>query len=126
MTKSLFDRIGGKDAVRATVVKLYEKILDDDLLSMFFADTDIERLRHSQTAFVTMAFGGAGQYNGIELRKAHRPLVERGLSDVHFDAVAKHLADGMRELDVAEELIAEALAIVETTRDDVLCKNEAT
>lgn len=125
MIESLFDRVGGKDAVRATVVKLYEKILEDDLLSPFFGDIDIPRLRNSQTAFVMMAFGGPNNYNGEGLRKAHQPLVDRGLSDEHFDAVAGHLADGMRELGVSNELIAEAIAVVETTRDDVLCKDKA-
>lgn len=125
MTESLFERIGGKDAVRATVVKLYEKILEDELLSPFFGDIDIPRLRNSQTAFVMMAFDGPNDYNGEGLRKAHQPLVDRGLSDKHFDAVADHLASGMRELGVAEDLIAEASAVVETTRDDVLCKDKA-
>lgn len=125
MTESLFDRIGGKDAVRATVVKLYEKILEDDMLSPFFGDIDIPRLRNSQTAFVMMAFGGPNNYNGEGLRKAHQPLVDRGLNDSHFDAVANHLANAMRELGVAEDLIAEAIAVVETTRDDILCKEKA-
>lgn len=125
MAQDLFERIGGQDAIRATVIKLYEKILSDDLLSPFFADTDIDKLRHSQTAFVTMAFGGPNNYNGEGLRKAHRPLVEKGLSDQHFDAVASHLANAMRELGVEEALVQEALAIVGTTRNDVLCKNEA-
>lgn len=114
----LYERLGGKDAVTATVIKMYEKILTDDLLMPFFVNVDMARLRASQTAFVTLAFGGPNHYDGQHLRQAHAKL--NGLSDIHFDAVAGHLTAAMRELNVAEPLIAEALAIVETTRADVL------
>lgn len=118
--ESLFDRIGGEAAVSAAVAKLYQKILDDDMLAAFFDDIDLDKLRHSQSAFVTMAFGGAPHYTGKGLRRAHKRLVENGLGDAHFDAVANHLRDAMNELQVPADLTDEAMAIVETTRDDVL------
>ena len=118
----LYERIGGADAIRATVAKLYEKILGDALLVPFFENIDVERLRRSQAAFVTKALGGPAQYSGEGLRKAHRSLVARGLSDEHFDAVVRHLKAAMEELGVSEELIAEAITIVESTRSDVLNK----
>lgn len=120
MSNSLFERIGGEAAVSATVAKLYEKILNDDLLAPFFDDIDINRLRNSQSAFVTMAFDGPNHYSGQGLRNAHKQLVENGLSDEHFDAVATHLKTSMEELNVPAELVSEALAIVETTRGDIL------
>lgn len=120
--KSVYERIGGKDAVTATVVKLYEKILADDSLIPFFENVNMARLRGSQIAFVTMATGGPHHYTGQHMRQAHEALVARGLNDTHFNAVAGHLAASMRELGVTEPLIAETLAIVETTRNDVLGK----
>lgn len=120
--RSLYDRLGGSTAVQATVTKLYEKVLSDPLLIPFFKDVDVERLRRSQAAFVTVAFGGPTSYNGKSMRQAHQHLVARGLGDRHFDAVAGHLQAALTELGVAAELIAEALAIVETTRADVLCR----
>lgn len=117
---SLYDRIGGKPAVRATVALLYQKILDDDSIAHFFDDIDIDALRKSQTAFVTMAFGGPAQYSGNSLRKAHKNSVKKGLSDTHFNAVATHLRNAMLELSVPQNLIEEAMLIVESTRGDVL------
>lgn len=117
---SLYERIGGEAAVQATVDKLYEKILADRLLSPFFEHIDMKRLRNSQTAFVTFAFGGPNHYSGRGMRNAHAKAVESGLSDAHFDAVAGHLTAAMAELGVSRPLIDEAIAIVATTRDDVL------
>lgn len=121
--QSVYERIGGENAVKATVVKLYEKILLDELLSPFFENIDISKLRVSQTAFIKMALGGPHNYSGEGLRKAHEGLVTQGLSDEHFNAVAGHLSESMRELNVPDELIKETLATVETTRSDVLCKD---
>jgi hemoglobin len=74
-----------------------------------------------QIAFMTWAFGGPAEYRGRDLTLAHAKLVQnKGLSDVHFDAVAKHLAATLRDLGVAEPLIQEALGIVGSTRDKVL------
>lgn len=118
--RSLYDRIGGAEAVKATVVKLYGRIMLDPLLAPFFPPDKLETLKRSQAAFVTTAFGGPHAYTGKGMREAHAALVEKGLSDEHFNAVAEHLAESMRELGVDEALITEALGIVETTRNDVL------
>lgn len=118
--KTLYERIGGEGAVRSTVLKMYDKILSDDELAPFFEDIDVDKLRLSQTAFVTYAFGGPNNYTGKSLRKAHEKAAANGLSNKHFDLVAKHLEAAMQELNVAADLIAEAIGIVSSTRADVL------
>lgn len=121
--QNLYERLGGKPAIHAVVAKMYDKILDDELLAPFFENIDVEQLRISQIAFVTYAFGGAQHFTGKGLNTAHRKSVDNGLGDTHFNRVAEYLAASMRELGVTEPLINEALAIVETTREHVLCRN---
>lgn len=120
MLPSLFERIGGESAVTATVFKMYEKILEDPILIPFFENIDVQRLRLSQSAFVTYAFGGPHHYTGKSMRVAHHHAVENGLTNLHFDRVSLHLKAAMQELNVPNALIEEALAIVNTTRADVL------
>lgn len=69
-----------------------------------------------------MAFGGPNKYSYRGMNAAHKALREKmGMNDSHFDKVKKHLADTMREdFSVPENLIAEAMAIVETTRNAVM------
>lgn len=122
MNKSLYERIGGDAAVRATVMKMYEKILSDEELAPFFEGIDVEALRRSQSAFVTYAFGGPNHYTGKNMRAAHKNAVQQGLNNRHFDLVAGHLQAAMQELSVPADLITEALAIVGSTRADVLNK----
>lgn len=122
---SLFDQVGGEEAVRQLVIKLYTKILQDELLSPFFENVSVERLRTSQRAFIMMALGGPNSYTGKSLRHAHQPLVDRGLNDQHFNAVKMHMSAAMKELGVPHILIEQTMAVVETTRDDVLCRSSS-
>lgn len=117
---SLYEQIGGQHTVRLVVIEMYERIFSDELLYPFFGNLNKEALRNSQMAFVTMAFGGPNQYNGRDLRTVHAPLLEKGLSDKHFDRVVEHLCGAMRNQGIAENLIDKAAEILETTRHDVL------
>ncbi len=117
---SLYERIGGEAAVNAAVDIFYRKVLADDRIKHFFDGVDMEKQAAKQKAFLTMAFGGPNNYTGADMRKAHAHLVERGLNDSHFDAVMENLAATLKELNVPDDLIAEAAAIAESTRDDVL------
>ncbi len=120
MSDSLFEKLGGEGAVNAAVDIFYRKVLSDDTINHFFEGVDMEKQAAKQKNFMTMAFGGPNNYTGEDMRKGHAHLVERGLNDEHFDAVAGHLKSTLEELNVADELIGEVLAIVETTRNDVL------
>ena len=120
MTTSLYERLGGEAAVNAAVDIFYRKVLADSSISDFFDTTDMEEQRNKQKAFLSMVFGGPDEYSGKDMREAHAPLVEKGLNDSHFDAVAGHLDATLRELGVADDLIGEAMAIAAGTRDDVL------
>ena len=118
---TLFERIGGEAAVDAAVDKFYEHVLADGRIKHFFEGVDMAQLARHQKRFMTYAMGGLPDYPGQSLRAAHRGLVENlGLTDRHFDAVQEDLAAALRDLSVADDLVAEVAALVETTRDDVL------
>ncbi len=120
MSNSLFEKIGGEAAVNAAVDIFYRKVLTDDSISQFFEETDMDDQIAKQKSFLTMAFGGPNEYSGTDMRKAHAPLVEKGLNEAHFGAVAGHLQATLTELDVPEDLIGEVMAIAGSTHDDVL------
>ncbi|MDX1811933.1 MAG: group 1 truncated hemoglobin [Gammaproteobacteria bacterium] len=120
MSETLYDKIGGDAAVNAAVDIFYRKVLADDRINRFFEGVDMDKQAAKQKAFLTVAFGGPNNYTGEDMRKGHAHLVERGLNDSHFDAVMEHIGATLTELNVPGELIAEAAAIAESTRNDVL------
>jgi len=119
---SLYEEIGGDGAVNAAVDIFYRKVLKDDRIKRFFDGVDMDKQAAKQKAFLTMAFGGPHNYTGADMRKGHAHLVKMGLNDSHFDAVVEDLAATLKELKVADNLIAQVAAIAETTRNDVLGK----
>ncbi|MDE1982267.1 MAG: group 1 truncated hemoglobin [Betaproteobacteria bacterium] len=119
---SLYEQIGGDAAVNAAVDIFYRKVLRDDRINRFFTGVDMERQAAKQKAFLTMAFGGPNNYSGLDMRRGHAHLVAQGLNDSHFDAVVENLGATLKELNVADSLIAQVAAIAETTRNDVLGK----
>ncbi|MFZ2448891.1 MAG: group 1 truncated hemoglobin [Methylovulum miyakonense] len=120
MSKTLYERIGGEAAVNAAVDIFYRKVLSDHRINRFFDNVDMEKQAAKQKAFLTMAFGGPHSYTGEDMRKGHAHLLKMGLDDSHFDAVVENLGATLQELSVPQELIAEVVAICETTRNDVL------
>jgi len=119
-TVSLFEQLGGNDAVEAAVDNFYRRVLTDDRVSSFFDDVDMDRQRAKQKAFLAMAFGGPHNYSGKDMRTAHARLVIKGLNDSHVDAIIELLGATLRDMGVAEDLIQQVAAIAESTRNDVL------
>lgn len=120
MSQSLYERLGGQDAVNTAVDMFYRKVLADDRVNSFFADVDMDLQIPKQKAFLTMVFGGPNNYSGKNMRDGHRHLVARGLNDSHVDAIIEILGGVLQELGVADADIQEVAAIANSVRDDVL------
>lgn len=120
---TLFEKLGGAEAVDVAVDKFYERVLADDRVKHFFVNTDMAKQREHQKAFLTYAFGGSGEYNGRYMRAAHKELVaEQGLAGEHFDAIAENLLKTLEDMGVSAELRAEVAAVAAAPqhRKDVL------
>jgi hemoglobin len=123
---TLYDRVGGEPALIAAADLFYSKVMSDDLIRPFFQGITVSAQARKLVGFMTWAFGGSGAYKGRNLDTAHARLVrDMGLTDVHFDAVKRHLQDTLGELDLPSEVIEEATGIVETTRAVVLGRSQS-
>jgi hemoglobin len=116
-TLTLFEQIGGMNAVNAAVDVFYTKVLADESISHFFTNVNMKTQHAKQKAFLAFAFGAPLAYTGKSMRDAHEHMQ---LNEEHFNAVAGHLVATLKELNVAQELIDQVVAIALTTKDDVL------
>ena len=123
VNQPLFDRLGGKPAVSATVDIFYDKVLKDERINFMFSDTDMKKQKRHQRRFMTMAFGGPNLYSGDSMSKAHEKvnLGERPTEE-HFGAVAECLIETLQELKIPQADIDEVVEIVLTTKSDILGK----
>lgn len=114
---TLYDRVGGQQALPSIVEDLYRRVLADPLLEPFFRDVDIDRLKKKQTEFLTSVFDGpADSFSGADLASAHHG---RGIEREHFSAFVGHLAESLEEHDVAPQDVDQAITRVATYVDDI-------
>src|ERR1700759_1070861 len=101
---SIYDNIGGADAVRAAVDDFYIRVLADPRLASYFAATDLNRLKAHQRSFIAAAIGGPEVFSGRDMKTAH---AGRGITDADFDAVGGHLVDTLTGVGVPAETIGQ-------------------
>ncbi|MEZ5403634.1 MAG: methyl-accepting chemotaxis protein [Bryobacteraceae bacterium] len=114
---TLFERLGGEEAVAAAVDGLYRRILADPKLAGFFEHIPIDRLKSQQKVFLGQAFGGPKRYRGKDMRSAHAGLA---IAQRHFDGVAQHLIATLTELGVKKPLIDEVVSIAASLAGDIV------
>jgi hemoglobin len=115
---TLYEKLGGQQAVERVVDDFYNRVLADDTVNRFFAETDMKKQRRHQTAFISYALGGP-QYTGRSMEKAHAGL---NLQPEHFDAIAKHLGESLAVHGVPPEDINTILERVASLKEAVLYK----
>lgn len=114
---SLYEKFGPA-TIDAVVDRFYQKILADPSIRHHFANTDTERLRRHQAAFVGYALGGPA-YSGRGLATAHRGL---DLQPAEFGAVVGHLEATLTELGVESSDIQAILGKLAPLQEMILYK----
>ena len=119
--KTLFDEIGGEEAIDLFVEQFYQKVMDDPRVNHFFEGMNMRTQKRHQAFFLTYAFGGLPFNPGRSLREAHQELVEEeNLGDVHFDAIVEHIQNTLTDLNVATDNVEKVVSLVEQTRHEIL------
>ena len=85
---TLYQRLGGVDAIRAVVGDFHARLMADSRISAFFRGLDDEDLKAKLTTQICQATGGPCQYTGRGMREAHAQL---NVSNGDFDALVEDL-----------------------------------
>lgn len=117
MSGSVYQRIGGREAVESVVNDFYDRVLSDDRLIGFFEGMDMEELRAHQVQFISSVAGGPVQYSGDDMREAHDHL---DIDETEFDAVASYLESALRDNGVGDDDIESIMSEVAALKDPIL------
>jgi hemoglobin len=111
--ENLYERLGGRDGIRAVVDDFYDRLLADDQLQPFFADADMELLRRTQTDFLCETAGGPETYDAAPVREAHLHVP---FTPDHIQRAIELLYESLAAFDVPEEdaeAVVQAIAAYE-------------
>ena len=114
---SIYETIGGEEALTAVVGDFYRRVVTDPELAGFFAGTNMVRLTGKQVQFLAAALGGPDSYTGPSMRDVHRG---RGIGQKHFDLVAGHLVAALRAADVPAPVIEQIASVVVPLAVDIV------
>jgi hemoglobin len=106
---SLYEQIGGHDALEVVVEDFYCRVLDDDHLAGFYAGSNMKCVKARQVEFLSAVLGGPGPYTGVPLRQVHEG---RGITMHHFAIVAAHLADSLCAAGLHPDTITDILQAI--------------
>ncbi|MGK8556242.1 group I truncated hemoglobin [Nocardia gipuzkoensis] len=113
---SIYERIGGAEAIEAVVADFYVRVLADDELAGFFDGTNMSRLRGRQAEFFAAALGGPDPYTGVPMDRIHQG---RGITMHHFELVAAHLTDSLTAAGVPGETVEQIIGVVSSLASDI-------
>src|SRR5262245_58225791 len=96
-SKTLYDRLGGKDAITAVVDDFVSRVAADNRINKFFATTDIKMLKMHLVNQICEASGGPCKYTGRSMKDAHKGM---GVSGADFNALVEDLVAALDKFKV--------------------------
>lgn len=120
--KSLYQRVGGYDALAAVVDDFIVRLVTDKQFEKFFAGASNDskkRIRQHILDQFCAATGGPCAYTGRDMKTSHTGL---GITNADWDAAAKHLTASLDKFKVPEKEKGEMLAFVTSLKKDIVEK----
>ena len=91
--KSLYERLGGKEAITAVVDNFLKRVAADTRINRYFAKANIPRLKTRLVNQICEASGGPCTYTGRDMKTAHGGM---GITNVAFYALINDLSTSLK------------------------------
>lgn len=117
---TLYERLGGYDAIAAVAANLLPRLVGDDALGRFWAhrgDDGIRREGQLLIDFLCDKSGGPLYYTGRDMLTSHKGM---RISDSDWTAFISHLEATLDHFEVPAPERAEVLAFIDSTRSDIV------
>lgn len=117
---SLYDRLGGIDAIRAVVKDFVEEqVAKDPRINARFANTDIPKLEEHLTNQICEATGGPCKYTGRSMKESHAGM---GVTEAEFNALVEDLKKSLAKFEVPQAEQDELIGALAKMHDDIVEK----
>jgi hemoglobin len=117
MAQSLYDRLGGKDAIVAVVDDFVARCSGDDRINAKFGRTDVPRLKKMLVDQVCDATGGPCTYTGRDMKETHTGM---GVTKGEFDSLVEDLVATLDGFNVPKAEQEELLGLLGPMQGDIV------
>ena len=120
MKKSLYERLGGYEAISAVVNDFAEKLFTDPKVGPFFKGMGTDTRRsfiQKNINLVCNVTGGPCKVISRDAKTVHGGL---GITEAEFNIVAGHLVDTLDKFKVPAKEKQELISIIDTLKPDIV------
>lgn len=118
--KTLYERLGGYDAIAAVADDLLPRLESDAQLGRFWAnrgDDGIAREKQLLVDYLCANAGGPLLYTGRDMLTSHKGM---GVTESDWQILIKHLKATLSGFQVPQQEQDDVLAFIDTTRADIV------
>ena len=115
--RSLYDRLGGLDAINAVTESWVARVGGDDRANGKFVRTDIPRLKKEVADQLCEVTGGRCTYTGRSMQETHAGMQTTA---GEFDVVMQHLGEALDEFNVPKLEQDELVELLRPMRHDIV------
>ena len=118
--KTLYERLGGYDAIAQVADNLLPRLMQDDQLGRFWenrGDDGVAREKQLLIDFLCAASGGPMYYTGRDMTTAHKGM---GISASDWERFLGHLKETAAHFELADAEASDVLAFIESTKDEIV------
>jgi hemoglobin len=119
-TRTLYDRLGGYDAIAAVASDLLPRLMADERLGRFWAHRGTDGIAREQQLlvdFLCAAAGGPMYYTGRDMKLSHAGM---RITNADWAAFMGHVEATLDKFNLPPRERAEVLAFVESTHADIV------
>ncbi len=117
--KSLYDRLGGKDAIQKVVHEFLGNVVSDTKINKRFAKTDAKKLEGLLVDQVCAATGGPCKYTGKSMADAHKGMK---ITEDEFNALVGDLKKALDKFKVGDQEQKDLLGALGGMKGDIVGK----
>lgn len=117
-SKTLYDRLGGQDAIKAVVKDFVEEyVAKDTRINARFANADIPHLEQMLTEQICQGTGGPCKYTGKDMKTAHTGMK---ITDDDFTALVEDLKKSLDKFQVGAKEQGDLINVLAPMKPDIV------
>ena len=118
--KTLYERLGGYDAIAAVADNLLPRLENDAQLGRFWAnrgDDGIAREKQLLIDYLCTSAGGPMLYTGRDMQTSHRGM---GITESDWQIFIDHIKATLADFQVPQKEQDDVIAFIDSTRADIV------
>lgn len=118
--KSLYERLGGYDAITAVVQNLLPRLMQDEQLGRFWQHRGIDGMRREQQLlidFLCHHAGGPMYYTGRGMSLSHQGM---RISESDWQRFLSHVRQTLAHFQLATQESSDVIGFIESTKSEIV------